>query len=603
MSLAKIMNRMLCPYGLRVHAVQIKEAEELSESCEIDITESEYQTYELNMSGRIKDNKVRTCMTRISIPVISPNGTYVVDGVTRAIANKAYIDYTMPIDSGRHFLFDSKVQVLMSALNKMLTRALSDFFYTGNEVQVDVAQHLVDTWFKTSNYCQYIPDNPIAMSSIPELVYFSKTLIKNLDIEERKFSESLIGIIDPCSTSTSDNINLSYRSIKGTKIVQHRLCSSKEFIFCSAIEDNAIGIEYNPKRIHMLRPQFEQSLEMKHAEEPLVKPRNNKLSGKHLRTAIMYYKDYNFEDAICFSESAAKKMTCIRKYGISTATASAVNILVKEGESINKDTPLISYVESVTGKQKTSYCPKLFDTGIVESIRAYTTKRYSVSAIRYKIVIRAEYQLMPGDKVTTRGAIKGVATILPDREMPMLADGTRIECIISPESVYNRQSMVTFWEMMANKAALSRKEPIISRPFDEELSFNDLVNNGYGDKTQLSVKNKMLEEKTFIAPLFMLRLDKIAHEVVSYQDGKTYLNQQGLPIDKASESGQRRDLAMSMNMEAKGLSQILRAFTEDARGVHYKVRELTDIVRRPHGQSSTATHNASGAEITNPTIL
>ena len=71
---------------------------------------------------------------------------------------------------------------------------------------------------------------------------------------------------------------------------------------------------------------------------------------------------------------------------------------------------------------------------------------------------------------------------------------------------------------------------------------------------------KDLSHETYVAPLFIFRLDKLAHEVMSYAGSEKILDDDGLPME-TTRNGQRRDLGYMLAVAAKGLDGIFTDMT------------------------------------------
>jgi hypothetical protein len=131
--------------------------------------------------------------------------------------------------------------------------------------------------------------------------------------------------------------------------------------------------------------------------------------------------------------------------------------------------------------------------------------------------------------------------------------------------------------MAANKYSIDNKEELISVPFNEPFSFKTLVDNGYGKMTQLYIKDTKLSNLTYVNPLFFMRNDKIAHEVLSYKDSKQNLNTNEIPVAGPRASGQRLDMANRENIDFKDLKNISKAMSKKSHGRAYVFNLLRSI--------------------------
>jgi DNA-directed RNA polymerase beta subunit len=267
---------------------------------------------------------------------------------------------------------------------------------------------------------------------------------------------------------------------------------------------------------------------------------------------------------------------------------------VKEGDYINPDMVIAETTDPVTG-EKTQVRPKKWkSTSQIKSIRIFRSTYFGVQASRVRISCIASAPAQSGDKVFTRGAIKGVVRVIPDEMMPKLENGETIEAIVSPDSVVGRRAMSVYWEGMANWYAEHGGEVIVDH-FKPEPSFKELVDRGYGDGDFLWLGGEKLPEKTWFAPIYFIRLDKISHQIVSFQNGEQPVNGIGLAVDKASAGGQKRDFAKGAAMVAKGMGNILETLIRDNLKAPHAIKELTKVLANADGvEVPTKTEIATG---------
>ncbi len=77
-----------------------------------------------------------------------------------------------------------------------------------------------------------------------------------------------------------------------------------------------------------------------------------------------------------------------------------------------------------------------------------------------------DHQVEPGDKLSNRYGIKGVVSrILPDAEMPKLADGTPVELILCSVGLHSRLAHGQLWEAVLGRLARAEGEPILASAF------------------------------------------------------------------------------------------------------------------------------------------
>ncbi len=78
----------------------------------------------------------------------------------------------------------------------------------------------------------------------------------------------------------------------------------------------------------------------------------------------------------------------------------------------------------------------------------------------------SDHFVEPGDKVSNRYGIKGVVSrILPDAEMPKLADGTPVELLLCSVGLHSRLAHGQLWEAVLGRLARAEGEPILAPAF------------------------------------------------------------------------------------------------------------------------------------------
>ena len=569
--------------GFRISVFKDERTPENVDISESKIEENDSKRYLIEIGGSTGAG-YRKCLLSLSLPIFDDNGLYEINGIKRAIVKRVRQDFSNILVAKKAYVVDDWVNVLTFNISNIMSNALENFYYNGIQPPENVLQDKIDNFLKTDYVCQIIPDTAIAEFSIPETIYFKDVITDGLDVESRKFPEELAGLVDYASTGAGNNINKSYRLVKGTlidKTNKNKLKMNESGnLFCSTIQNNAIGIEYNPNRVHLLRAQFEQALCVENTEIPYIRAENNMLEGMHFNTAIMNLGHNTYEDAIAFSESAAARFKAIRKHCVRVNSSNNVDLRVSIGNTVSSRTPILEEID-IDGNIIDHYCTKLNVSGKVLAVNTYQSSSYGRDTKKTVVQIEESVALMPGDKITTRGGIKGVAVISPDHKMPHLISNGKlvpVDVCLSVKCVYNRRSVVTPWEMAANRYAIDNQvNNLISKPFDEPVTYEWLMNNGYGDMTQLYMKGKELPNKTYVNPLFLIRNEKIASDILSFNGDKQQVTINGTPVGNARVSGQRLDMANRENIRVKGLHNIAAALSARAKGRAHVMHTLNAL--------------------------
>ena len=432
--LAALLSDLVRPYDL---------------TCKFIVVESDpsadFDRYNLTISGE-GNSQPLSHTQEISLPKFTTEGHFTLRGLDYALTYVAFQDYqSLKVD----YFVKQKSEYLCQLITNTLVRTLTDAYYRGTVVGHDALQASIETALATCKYAQLIDiDNSNQVMHVTDAVYLVNSA-GPFDVDAQAFPESMVGKLDAATTSASGTINQVFRLVKGAEVKDARIRQRKGRV-SRCIEDSAIGIGYTPKRLNLLEAQFVQSLKLTNPDAPTVSGPANKLHGKELTTAIMDCGASTYEDAFMVSETGAKALTCIRNYRARFITDSYVDLHVSVGDLVDSSTTLAEYSDDLTGDTFISKIRTIQNQAKVVSIDTVDTDYYGLVCTRYDIVVEEHQALRTGDKITTRGGLKGVAVVHPDDEMPKLEDGTAVDIVVSPKSVYNRQSMVTFWEMMMN---------------------------------------------------------------------------------------------------------------------------------------------------------
>lgn len=219
--------------------------------------------------------------------------------------------------------------------------------------------------------------------------------------------------------------------------------------------------------------------------------------GKNLVTAYMFWKGYTFEDGVVIAKSVADKLTSthiipltlfvdkedklvyisdklrrgvkldagdelIKASGVKFLNLIDIGMMNSDNLFVlnNKyslvapyDGEIIDY-EIYTNNVSISN----YDQTIINALRdmdvkihndkAYIYKGKKYNGIFIKIRISVDKPMEIGDKLTNRGASKGiVCKIEEDKNMPVLPDGRRVELIYNPETFINRTNVGQLFEL------------------------------------------------------------------------------------------------------------------------------------------------------------
>ena len=541
-AIAALLSRTVKPFGLNVAFNHVD-----------TLDGADYDIYGVVVTGAGHNGKHQVRHEQVlNLPRITTAGSFCHRGLDYALTRVAYQDLnSLTMD----YFVKEKSEVLAQILNDTLVKTMTDAFYKGAALSAKQVQSSVDTAISTSKYCQLVDvDNQAQLAQVADSVYLVNDA-HAFDVERQMFPKSMLGKLDPATTSASGTINQVFRLVNGAEIKDRRITEGTG-MFARNIEDSGIGLALTPKRLNLLSTQFAQAIKLAKPEQSLtVSGPNNQLDGRELVTAVMDLGADTYEDAFMVSESAARELTCIRRYRCRFMTDGEVTVNVAVGDMVTKKDTLAEHVDIRTGETVLHRAKKIFAAAKVVEITETVTDMYGKPCMRYDIVVEEHQVMQTGDKMSTRGGLKGVAIVRPDADMPTLECGTPVDICVSPKSLYNRQSVVTWWEMMMNLRAQS----FVSVP-EFDIPFDQLVRDGYGAKTQLQYNGESLEHETFVAPLFFFRLDKLAHEVLASAGADQKKDDDGVVMDTTT-NGQRRDFGYSLAIAAKGLTGMFEDMT------------------------------------------
>jgi hypothetical protein len=464
-------------------------------------------------------------------------------------------------------------KLVIDAINNAASNAMQDFFFTGQPHSDENIQYQIDLWFNTAPFIHDVDvDNDMQVISLMEAVVLNIEA-NTISHNHKVFNPEWVKKVDPASTSQSDKINETYRRTVGSKIVDNRIVPGNDY-FCSTIANNAFATDLGPRRQYLLRTTFENSETLTDSEDPILHPRNNQLSGVHLLTALMHFNSYTYEDCIVVSESAAKKLECIKRKRQTVKSFAPLFNLVSEGDTILPNDYIAGTEFGTTFRAEGIYRP-------CTAIEIKTSKTISSGHVAWVLSITYEctYSLSDGDKLSNREAGKGVVRIIPDKLMPSTSAGETIEVCVGPEAVTGRRSMGLYWEMMAHKYVdKTRLDSLDVDLYSPKPSFRELCDMGFGSSETLSIEGTKLPCNTFIGKIFWLRMNKHAIEAASCVGSEKPRNAHGLVIDKARKSGQKREPNKSIAMFSRNLEQnLFNSIKRDSNG-HEQLRLMLEAL-------------------------
>jgi len=598
---AKKIENWIKPFGMKMEVTEVApEIPEVEEGVIGEIPDRVF--FKASITGSKRSTEVTACEVEFSLPRMDEDGIYEVEDLTCSLVREGLLNLgrCTPGGSVIHSFVDRQ-RIATKAVSTAFHKAFSDFYSHGQPPTNLQLQLAIDGALKPGNkLVQVVPANVIARADVKSLVYV-RPPEEGMDLKHRKFRPDWWKKLDPASTPGSTKVNIAYRLAQGSRIVGGEVIAGDK-LFCSTLEQFAVAGSLVPRRMHIIRSAMCSTLPLVKGEYPLVK--RSALQGRHLVTAVMNIPSYTGEDAIVVSEDAAEKMTAMRTVVDKVFIQGGEwHAKVKAGDVVNEKTPLMEIVSRESkeswqrrideleadgkpssklrerGPHKKQVFPrKLPYSAFVDSVTVRETVHMGIQMLCVRVAMSAELSLKDGDKVITRQGVKGVVRVLPAERMPETEEGRKVEMIISPESIVTRRAMAVYWEMMATEYMIKTKEPVEAGHRSPRPTFKQLVDAGYGGKTQLTLKGEPLKEKTFVGYLFIVRLDKIAAEIASTAQEGDFLTGMQTSLNSARMSGQKKDPAKNFCMLARGLERTFIVLTKQNMKGRHALREMMKIL-------------------------
>ena len=196
-----------------------------------------------------------------------------------------------------------------------------------------------------------------------------------------------------------------------------------------------------------------------------------------------------------------------------------------------------------------------------------------------EIFIAQTRKIQVGDKLAGRYGNKAtVAKILPEEDMPFMADGTPIDMILSPEGVPSRMNLAQLFEVHIGHAAKKLGYKVSAPAFDgiteeqirEELKKAGLPEDG---KVQLfdGRTGEPLQEKTTVGYMYILKLHHMVQDKIHARSTGPYTMVTQQPLGgKAQNGGQRFGEMEVWALEAYGaastLQEMITIKSDDVKG-------------------------------------
>ncbi|MBO4218895.1 MAG: DNA-directed RNA polymerase subunit beta, partial [Erysipelotrichaceae bacterium] len=349
--------------------------------------------------------------------------------------------------------------------------------------------------------------------------------------------------------------------------------------------------------------------------------------GQNVKIAFMTWNGYNYEDAVIMSERMVKEdiftSIHIEEYSIecrttklgdeeitrdipNVAEAAVRNLdshgIIMKGAEVREGDILVG---KVTPKGQSDSSPEeklLFaifgekskevrdnslkvphgGAGIVQCVRRFTRAEHELSPgvnEVIKVYIVQKRKISEGDKMAGRHGNKGVISkILPQEDMPYMADGTQIDIMLNPFGVPSRMNIGQVLEihlgLAAEKLGCKFATPVFDGINNEELmSILKEAGSTPDGKVQLfdGRTGEAFDERVAVGVMYMIKLAHMVDDKLHARATGPYSLVTQQPLGgKAQNGGQRFGEMEVWALEAYGaantLNEILTVKSDDVIG-------------------------------------
>ncbi|MBN2736277.1 MAG: DNA-directed RNA polymerase subunit beta [Spirochaetales bacterium] len=338
--------------------------------------------------------------------------------------------------------------------------------------------------------------------------------------------------------------------------------------------------------------------------------------GRNVLVAFMPWNGYNYEDAILISEKIVKEdiFTSIHikefsvevretKLGPEKITRDIPNTnersfeqldeegIVREGAKVKSSSILVG---KVTPKTETDSTPEF---KLLNSIFGEKAKEVRDTSLRVphgvegtvidvkrlrradgddldpgvietvKVLIATKRKLQEGDKMAGRHGNKGViARVLPEEDMPYMADGTPVEIVLNPLGVPSRMNIGQILETELGWAAVNLDEwyatPVFQSATGSQIE-GKLTEAGLPTNSKITLYDghtgEAFENNVNVGYLYMLKLHHLVDDKIHARSTGPYSLVTQQPLGgKAQFGGQRLGEMEVWALEAYGAANTLQ---------------------------------------------
>jgi len=316
--------------------------------------------------------------------------------------------------------------------------------------------------------------------------------------------------------------------------------------------------------------------------------------GRNVLVGYMPWEGYNFEDGIVVSDRVVREghfdsvkvheftltvrdrdLERLSRQHLPAALTACLDPdgIVQVGAQVQGGDILVSRARPTTdgGLQDASLCLPAGPRGTVVRVEHYHDAAGDrlapgvMAFIRIRIACRRPLQV--GDKLCNRHGAKGVvALVLPEVQMPMLADGRRLEMLMDPLGVPSRMNLGAVLEAHLGMAAHELGCTVVTPGFngipvaqiEAMLVEAGLPASGMFHLTD-SRTGRPFEQETTVGYVYMMKLDHMAADKRQERHTGPYLADSGQPTSgRRDHGGQRVGIMETWALQGHGVAEVLR---------------------------------------------
>ena len=338
--------------------------------------------------------------------------------------------------------------------------------------------------------------------------------------------------------------------------------------------------------------------------------------GKNMTVAFMTFNGYNYEDAVILNERLVKDdvYTSLHiehydiecrdtKLGPEEITRDIPNVgeearknldssgIIRIGTEVHEGDILVGKVtpkgvQELTSEEKLLHAifgektREVRDTslrvdhgaeGIIHDVKVYTKENSDdlpagVSKI-VRVYIIQKRKIQVGDKMAGRYGNKGVISlILPEEDMPFMADGTPVDVMLNPQGVPSRMNLGQILELHLGMAAKKLNCKIATPVFDSATNqdIKDMMAEaGMDEDGKMVLYNgrtgEAFENRVSVGIMYMIKLDHMVDDKLHARSTGPYSLVTQQPLGgKAQFGGQRFGEMEVWALYAYGAAHVLQ---------------------------------------------